>query len=248
MPERRSITAVLAATLGLASLTLAVAGPLAVQLGILTPVRGFRFFALGLVSGVIPLVLGGIGLLLTRGGARGGRPKAWLGTALGGGLVALFLVLVLPTRNLPRINDITTSPDDPPTFEQVAQLEANLGRDLAYPGEAFASPQRQAYPDLETIRLAAQPHAAFASALRAAETLGWSVVASDADRRRLEATETSTFFRFVDDVVVRVRAAPGGGSLVDVRSKSRDGRHDFGANAARIRAFRDALATSGAGA
>jgi uncharacterized protein (DUF1499 family) len=48
-------------------------------------------------------------------------------------------------------------------------------------------------------------------------------------------------FRFVDDVLVRVRPADGGGALVDVRSKSRDGRGDLGVNAARIRAFAEKL-------
>ena len=56
----------------------------------------------------------------------------------------------------------------------------------------------------------------------------------------LEANDTTSFFRFVDDVSIRVTPAPGG-SRVDIRSKSRDGRGDIGANAIRIRAFRDAL-------
>ncbi len=57
-----------------------------------------------------------------------------------------------------------------------------------------------------------------------------------------EAVEVTRIFRFVDDIVVRVRMSPGGnGSVVDVRSKSRDGRGDLGANAARIRAFAAAL-------
>ena len=63
---------------------------------------------------------------------------------------------------------------------------------------------------------------------------------SEAGEGRLEARQESGLFRFVDDVVVRVRPAPGG-SVVDVRSKSRDGRGDMGVNAKRIRAFQKAL-------
>ena len=58
---------------------------------------------------------------------------------------------------------------------------------------------------------------------------------------RIEASDRTLVFRFVDDVVIRLRPARGGGTQLDVRSKSRDGRGDLGANAGRIRAFRDAL-------
>jgi uncharacterized protein (DUF1499 family) len=72
--------------------------------------------------------------------------------------------------------------------------------------------------------------------LAAAERLGWTVIERDPERLRFEAYEITSFFHFVDDVVVRVRAS-GSGSVVDVRSKSRKGKGDLGANAARIRRF-----------
>ena len=73
------------------------------------------------------------------------------------------------------------------------------------------------------------------------QALGWEVVSADAAAGTLLARQTTKVFRFVDDVVVRVRPADGGGALVDVRSKSRDGRGDMGVNAARIRAFAEKL-------
>ena len=114
---------------------------------------------------------------------------------------------------------------------------ANRGRDLAYPGESFAAQQRRGYPDLATLDRVATPQETFADALAAADRLGWVIVAGDPARLRFEAYEETSFFHFVDDVVVRVRPDSSGGSLVDVRSKSRDGQGDIGANAARIRAF-----------
>jgi hypothetical protein len=39
---------------------------------------------------------------------------------------------------------------------------------------------------------------------------------------------------FREDVVIRVRAAQGGGTRIDIRSASRYGPHDIGANAARV--------------
>jgi len=62
------------------------------------------------------------------------------------------------------------------------------------------------------------------------------VVASDAAAGRIEATATTRWFGFKDDVIVRIRPEAAG-SRVDVRSVSRVGRGDLGANAARVREF-----------
>ena len=69
---------------------------------------------------------------------------------------------------------------------------------------------------------------------------GWHVVAADPASGRIEASQTSRWFRFTDDVVIRV-IGHGSGSRVDMRSLSRQGRSDFGVNAARIRLFMAAL-------
>lgn len=221
-----------------AAAVLALGGPLAARVGLARPLAGFAMFALGGLLGLAGLLLGALALRATRGG-RPGRQRAWLAVAVGGLAVALLLLGALQGRGAPPINDITTNPDDPPVFATAAREDANRGRDLAYPPD-FAAVQRDAYPDLAPIRLAAPPTAAFERARATAEALGWEIVAVDPASGVLEARSVSRLFRFVDDVVVRVRPADGG-SLVDVRSKSRDGRGDLGANAARIRAFAAAL-------
>jgi uncharacterized protein (DUF1499 family) len=67
-------------------------------------------------------------------------------------------------------------------------------------------------------------------------------VAEEQTEGRIEATATTPFVGFKDDVVVRVR--PGsGGSHIDVRSKSRIGKGDMGVNAARIRSYKKLLTT-----
>ena len=129
---------------------------------------------------------------------------------------------------LPPINDITTDLADPPVF---AVLEVP-----AYP-ERFAAEQRQAYPDLETRALTDGPAAAFERARAAVERLGWEVAAEDPAAGRIEAVATTDLMRFKDDIAIRVTATDDGGTAVDIRSRSRVGRHDFGANADRIRAF-----------
>jgi uncharacterized protein (DUF1499 family) len=141
---------------------------------------------------------------------------------------------------VPPINDITTDPADPPQFAALAREGPNVGHDMSYPGEPFASQQRAAYPDLAPIAFSGPPDKAFAEVKALIESFGWKIVAADPAAGTIEATDTSRIFRFVDDIVVRVRARDSG-SVVDVRSKSREGKGDLGANAARIRRLRDAL-------
>ncbi|HLV19235.1 MAG TPA: DUF1499 domain-containing protein [Polyangiaceae bacterium] len=137
----------------------------------------------------------------------------------------------------PMINDVTTCPDAPPSYRALAEVPANHGRDLSYP-VANAAIQRRAYPDLDPIAVGASAERALATARSAALDLGWDVVAVDQGGSTLEATATTRLLRFVDDVVVRVRATDTG-AIIDVRSKSRLGRGDLGTNAVRIRAFRE---------
>ena len=66
--------------------------------------------------------------------------------------------------------------------------------------------------------------------------MGWEIVGSNAEEGRIEATDTTLWFGFKDDVVVRIQPR-GDESLVDVRSLSRVGKSDVGTNAQRIRAY-----------
>jgi uncharacterized protein (DUF1499 family) len=66
--------------------------------------------------------------------------------------------------------------------------------------------------------------------------MGWEVVSVVPDDLRVEATDTTFLFGFKDDVVVRVRPT-GEGSVIDVRSLSREGGSDFGVNTNRVRAL-----------
>jgi uncharacterized protein (DUF1499 family) len=106
----------------------------------------------------------------------------------------------------------------------------------AYPGGEVAAAQRRAYPDIGPLALAMPPATAFARALDAAKGMGWEIVAADAGAGRIEATATTPWFGFRDDVVVRITPAAAG-SRVDVRSVSRVGRSDLGTNARRIREY-----------
>ncbi|MGH7093970.1 MAG: DUF1499 domain-containing protein [Stellaceae bacterium] len=147
----------------------------------------------------------------------------------------------------PLINDITTDWTNPPQFAAAVPLRAAAhGNSVVYGGAAVAALQRKAYPDIAPLIAAQPPPQAFATALATAGKMGWTIIASDPKSGHIEATDRSRWFRFADDIVIRVEPQ-GGGSRIDVRSSARHGRGDFGVNAARIRAYLAALHRAGLG-
>ena len=242
--KAQSATATWAVRLGGVALALLAIGPLLTHLGVTSPMQGFAVFQLGLLLGLVTLVVSVIGVLRTGpSSGREGRSQAVTGLVLGAAVLAVVGFSARDGAGVPAINDITTDLADPPAFVVANNLEANRGRDMSYPGEEFAAQQRGAYTDLAPIPHPGSPAQAYSDVRAAVTVLGWEVILEDAEARRIEANETTRIVRFVDDVVVRVRASDGGGSVIDVRSKSRDGRGDLGANAKRIRALRDTLAS-----
>lgn len=236
MPAGRSLLAAVAFGLAVLALLAVVAGPVLIHAGVATPFTGFRIFGFGLLASLPALLLSLAALLRTRSPAqRAGRRRAVEATLLSGALAALLVALALPARRVPAIHDITTDPADPPGFLSAAGEPGEGAAGAVYPAENAAL-QQAAYPDLGPLLVAASAADTYAAAQRAASALGWEVVRSDPAAGTLEATETSGVFRFVDDVSVRVRPQDGG-ARIDLRSRSRVGKSDVGANAARIRAF-----------
>jgi uncharacterized protein (DUF1499 family) len=232
---RRSRIAVLAGALGALGIFDILLGPALIHAGAVSPMFGFQWlFGIGLLEAVVGLAVGLFALYRTRAGAgRGGRGFAWFGIGAGLAAVAILVLASRPGAGLPAINDITTDLEDPPAFSAT-------DREMSYPAERFAPQQRAAYPDLEPIRVSSTPDRALILAKETAESLGWEILSFDPAAGRLEAREVSRTFRFVDDIVVRVRPMAAG-AVIDVRSKSRDGRGDLGENARRIRAFAAAI-------
>ncbi len=142
--------------------------------------------------------------------------------------------------SVPRIHDITTDPLDPPAFAAVLSLRADAPNPPEYAGDEVAAKQREAYPDIVSLVTDAHPAIVFEHALAVVEMFGWAIADASPEQGRIEATDTSFWFGFKDDVVIRIQAREEG-SLVDMRSKSRVGLSDVGANAARIRRFMNAL-------
>ncbi|MFC6635274.1 DUF1499 domain-containing protein [Microbulbifer taiwanensis] len=140
--------------------------------------------------------------------------------------------------DVPRIHDISTDMKDPPQYRAALSLRSADDNSLEYAGEEVAKLQREAdiYSDIMPLQLEMPVVRATEVAADVAEELGWRLVALDPQRGHLEAVDRTPLLGFSDDIVVRVRAE-NGGSRVDIRSSSRVGISDLGANAKRIRSF-----------
>jgi hypothetical protein len=167
------------------------------------------------------------------------RVRPWvpiLALCFGLAAAAPPIILLGHANAAPPIHDITTDAFDPPQFVALAGLRAATPNGLKYGGMDIAARQQKGYPDIKSVILKDPPQKAMQSAIDAARSCGWEVVSSDAPTGRIEATDTTLWFGFKDDIIVRVRP-DGTGSRVDVRSVSRVGDSDLGANAKRVREY-----------
>jgi uncharacterized protein (DUF1499 family) len=210
---------------------LLLAGPLGTRAGLWPFVVGFLMLAISLLLGLV-----GASLALTGGIRTGSWVPALAGIVVGLAVVSVPSLVILSARGTPPIHDITTSPEDPPLFRAVLPLRAGAPNPPEYLGAQVAEQQRRAYPDIQPLVLDLEAGEAFDRALAAIEDLGWDVVASDRSAGRIEAVDTTFWFGFRDDIVVRLAGAASG-TRVDVRSKSRVGVGDVGTNARRVRAL-----------
>ncbi|MGY6554700.1 MAG: DUF1499 domain-containing protein [Wenzhouxiangella sp.] len=200
---------------------------------------GFTLMRWAVYFGAAAAGLALILLLIPR--ARRGRATALLlSLVIGAGVAAVPAWQLMQVRSLPMIHDITTDFVDPPAFEAILPLRADAPNPPEHEGEAVARQQREAYPDILPLLTATHPAITFEHALDAAQSLGWEIVAAEPERGIIEATDTTLWFGFQDDVVIRILAEPDG-SRVDMRSKSRVGLSDVGANAQRVRRFMQRL-------
>lgn len=220
----------------LAGLTLVLAGP-GYRLGLWDFRPAFTIMRWAAFGGLVAAVLSLLGLILTRpGGSRRGFTFALAGLLVGALAVGIPWQWWQTAQQVPPIHDITTDTATPPLFVAILPLRKDAPNAAEYGGPEVAAQQRTGYPDLGPLLLHTSPAQAFTRALDAARDMGWEIVAVEPAEGRIEATDTTLWFGFKDDVVVRVKPE-NGGSRIDVRSVSRVGRSDVGTNAKRIRAY-----------
>ena len=229
------ILAVIAAIAGLTAAFGYQTGLMYIRMSLLT-VLAYAAYAGGAAAVISLIAL--IGLLASRNRPSGAVTLALAGLVLGTTVIAIPGLKRYESRSLgyPSIHDITTDVDDPPTYVDVLPLRAKATNKVEYEGARIAALQQRAFPDLKPVILNVPPDEAFDRALAAVKDMGWELVSAKKEERRIEATDTTFWFRFKDDVVIRLRPADGG-TRVDVRSLSRVGGGDLGTNAKRIRAY-----------
>jgi uncharacterized protein (DUF1499 family) len=208
----------------------------------------FAFFYLMTYAfwiGVAGAVIGALALVIGRASlGRRGAISAVAALVIGAGIAYIPWYWNSLRSTIPPIHDITTDVDNPPSYTAVlAARAAEQGNALDYDSKV-GEQQKKAYPGVAPVTIAAPPPAAFKRALDTVQSLGWTLVLADPSAGRIEASESSRFFHFTDDVSIRV-TAQGAGSRVDIRSVSRQGRSDFGVNAARVERYAAALAKAG---
>ena len=201
----------------------ASAGPLHRYAGLdFEPV--LALFRYGFYVALAGVALGVATILPTRpGDRRRGFLAALLAVVIGGAAIYTPLAFLVRAQQSPMLNDVSTDTANPPPLVATLPLRRGATNPAAWAGGNAPVLQRDAYPDIGPAVLAVPPTEAFRRAEAIAAAMGWTVVAS-------------RWFGFRDDIVVRVRP-DGGGSRVDIRSKSRNGESDLGVNAERIREF-----------
>lgn len=217
----------------LALLLLLLSGPL-YQADILGLMEAFLAMRIALILGAVAILLALVQVIFMR------KTISWsaTGVAVLCAAVAIFMPLSMmnKAKSVPPIHDITTDLVNPPKFVAILALRADAPNPAAYQGEDIASQQREAYPELETQKYTQTTEQVFDAALAVVKRMGLDVVSSDKTLGLIEAYDTTTFFGFVDDVVIRIQS-DGQMTMLDARSKSRVGISDIGKNAERLNAL-----------
>ncbi len=228
--------------LAVAAALAAVAAGLGSRAELWTFRGGFEILKWAAWGGVAAAAISLLGLALAFGSPRRGSALLLASLGLVIGLVTAWIPWSWKQRaeQVPPIHDISTDLSEPPAFEAILPLRADAPNPSEYGGDSIARQQREGYPDLAPLTLDDPSEAVFLRAVDAAREMGWEIVESDPDRGRIEATATTSWFGFKDDVVVRIRPEADG-SRVDVRSVSRVGRSDVGTNARRIEEYFEVL-------
>jgi uncharacterized protein (DUF1499 family) len=202
---------------------------------------GFAILRWAAYGGTAAAVVSAAGVVLTQPGRmRRGFILSICGLLIGAAVFVIPLCWWQTAKKVPPIHDISTDTENPPGFVSILPLRKDAPNPAEYGGPEVAVQQRAAYPDLAPVILLLPPNQAFERAYRTARKMGWKIVDRNQGEGRIEATDTTRWFGFKDDIVIRITPAANG-SRADVRSVSRVGKSDVGTNARRIRKYLNLL-------
>ena len=210
-------------------------GALGSKLGVWGFQGGFALLAVGTVLATIAFFLGIVAYVVCINKKLIPERKSILiGVVLSAVILGVMGMQFSAATSVPPIHNISTDTERPPEFDKIVAIrDAQGANPLAYDATAIAELQRSAYPYVKPLISAESATTMFARAVEVLEGMGLEIVDANAAAGRVEATASTFWFGFKDDVVVRVRPE-GNGSVIDVRSVSRVGQSDLGANARRI--------------
>ena len=211
-------------------------GALGTKVGLWAFTGGFMFLAAGAVLATLASFLGVIAYIISlRKNLVAERPTVLIGIFLGVVVLGILGMQYSAASSVPPIHNISTDTVNPPQFDKIVALRtAAKANPLAYNSAELALQQTKAYPWVKPLTLQASADEVVDRAEAVLRDMGLEIVSVNKNAGLVEATATTFWFGFKDDVAVRVQPAADGGTQVDVRSISRVGQSDLGANAARI--------------
>lgn len=208
------------------------------RFGTLATPAAMNLLAVSLGGLFLAIIVAVIGLIRIWFGGQIGAAQAFTGIAIA--LIGLAVPLWYLSHFflLPRLNDIETTPRQPMQFKQLAAMRPADSNRVAEPDLAAAEEQEKAYPDIRPMELERSATETFDIVHEAVKRLGWTIVLNeppgDGAPGRIEATTRTSIMGYTDDELIRV-TGDDTRAFIDVRSVSRYGMHDLGANAEHIR-------------
>jgi uncharacterized protein (DUF1499 family) len=214
------------------------------RFGMLATPAALNLFGVSLAGLLLAILVAVFGLVRIWFGGQAGAKEAFAGIAIaliGLAAPAYFLANFFL---LPHLNDVETTPREPMQFTALLAQRPADANPIVEPDLEAAAEQEKAYPDIRSMELERSSTEVFDMVHEAVKRMGWTIVASEPPGEsgpgRIEATDQTLVMGFTDDVLVRVRGDDTQ-AFIDLRSVSRYGRHDLGANAKRIRGFFDEI-------
>lgn len=232
-------TGLVVAVIGVAGMLLS--GPL-YRTGVLDLRPAFSLMGWGAKIGLFALFIGIVGFALSL------MTRHIRGRAIAVVAIVLGVLAFTPpwmfrntAASVPPIHDISTDTTNPPVFNALLSERSSAPNPVEYAGADVASQQHKAYPDIKPLHFKLSAPQVFAAALTTATDMGWKIAAQDVSAGRIEATDTTFWYGFKDDVIIRIRSENNTETRLDIRSLSRVGKSDVGKNAKRIREFEKRL-------
>jgi hypothetical protein len=203
------------------------------QVALIILVGGAAMGMMAVLAGIVSI----LGIITSTDTKVSGTFLAIIGMLLGLAVVAPIYLTVQAGYKAPKIHDITTDLQDPPTFTTIRSLRSTAHNSLDRKTPAnLAELQQAGYPDLESLLIDKNPSQVFKEAVELAKARDWEIINASAKDGIIEATATTKIMGFKDDIVIRV-TNKNNHTIVDMRSASRIGISDMRTNADRINSF-----------